>query len=211
MRDDMQDILLNTGRFQAKTKNRKWDGEDETPFEGRRFAWAGGYHPRERQGDRLSPLKKFLAAHYGRPWDKVWSEICEANDNRTLRGFHLRQHVKNYVAQDVLLIDDVPHTPGWRGYFPTWLPWVHPKTGILQAPFEKKPRARKQEDLTHIPVDSNRSYEKMDGIWFEVTRQLVDGYDRTCGHWGPHIEYKKRQLSTKELRSLGIVNNPKAA
>lgn len=43
--------------------------------------------------DRLTPLERWLASHAGRGWNNVYSEFCERFDQRTMKGWHLKDHL----------------------------------------------------------------------------------------------------------------------
>ena len=43
--------------------------------------------------DRLEPLRRYLKTQVGRPWDKVWSEICAYLHPRSTMHQHVRDHV----------------------------------------------------------------------------------------------------------------------
>ena len=49
--------------------------------------------PRKHVGkmfrDKLGPAKRWLAAQVGRPWSKVYSELCAKFDSRTIAGRHV--------------------------------------------------------------------------------------------------------------------------
>ncbi len=47
--------------------------------------------------DRLSCLYRWLRAQIGRPWNDVFSDVCRTNDARSVKGWHLRDHVDQYV------------------------------------------------------------------------------------------------------------------
>jgi hypothetical protein len=49
-----------------------------------------------------------LDAQVGRPWDKVFSEICAHIDRASAVQDHVRDHVAGYVVTHVLLIDGIP-------------------------------------------------------------------------------------------------------
>ncbi len=94
MREDMEDVLLNTGRVGSR-RNRMlqkhhrdyWDAESEKMHQ----TW-----DRETR-DRITPLLRYLRKNCGKPWNKVWADVCKVADNRSLRGNHLRDHVLQYV------------------------------------------------------------------------------------------------------------------
>jgi hypothetical protein len=88
--------------------------------------------------DHLGPLRRFLISNVGRPWDAVYSEICEA----TRRGFPVREHflshVYQYVERSVTLLDGIPchgsgsqHGTPLRNHAGYYL-YVCPKTGLLR-------------------------------------------------------------------------------
>jgi hypothetical protein len=52
--------------------------------------------------DRLAPLRRWLRSHVGRPWSKVFQESCERFDVRTMKGWHLRGHLRSYVETEKL-------------------------------------------------------------------------------------------------------------
>lgn len=50
--------------------------------------------------DKLAPLDRYLQKNAGRPWDKVYSELCQRFDRRTLKGHHLLSgHVDRYTVR----------------------------------------------------------------------------------------------------------------
>jgi hypothetical protein len=84
-------------------------------------ARAYGWWESKELTDRLGPLKRFLYSQVGRPWDKVYRDIRDSIDARTVTGRHLLHHVDQMVWVDV-----PPEGPK---------PWdqlyVHPRTGLL--------------------------------------------------------------------------------
>jgi hypothetical protein len=50
--------------------------------------------------DRLAPLERWLAHHLGRGWNNVYREFCERFDRRTMKGWHLEEHLLGSVGQD---------------------------------------------------------------------------------------------------------------
>lgn len=49
--------------------------------------------------DKLKPLEKYLQANAGRPWDKVYSELCKKFDRRSLQGNHiLTDHIDRHMV-----------------------------------------------------------------------------------------------------------------
>ncbi len=56
-------------------------------------------HGQERVGgsrgfaDRLAPLERWLGSNVGRGWSNVYHEFCERFDKRTMKGWHVRDHL----------------------------------------------------------------------------------------------------------------------
>lgn len=90
-------------------------------------------------GDHLSPVERFLRTNAGRPWDKVFSEICA----ELRKGFpvreHFLRHVRDLVVVHTVLIDGVACGGEGREYgVPiSELRWrrfyVCPKTRLLRV------------------------------------------------------------------------------
>jgi hypothetical protein len=43
--------------------------------------------------DRLMPLERWLGSNVGRGWSNVYHEFCERFDKRTMKGWHVRDHL----------------------------------------------------------------------------------------------------------------------
>jgi len=43
--------------------------------------------------DRLAPLQRWLGRHVGHGWSNVYREFCERHDRRTMKGWHLADHL----------------------------------------------------------------------------------------------------------------------
>lgn len=79
--------------------------------------------------DKLKPLYRYLQANAGRPWDKVYSELCARYDRRTLKGWHLLSgHVDRYTVEG--------HGRGWAHLFRDGA-WVD-RHGILRYTQHKR-------------------------------------------------------------------------
>jgi hypothetical protein len=49
--------------------------------------------------DRLSPLERWLDSQVGRGWTNVYSDFCAKHDRRTMKGWHLFDHMINDVGR----------------------------------------------------------------------------------------------------------------
>ena len=49
--------------------------------------------------DRLAPLERWLDHNIGRGWNNVYREFCERFDRRTMKGWHLGDHLLQMVGR----------------------------------------------------------------------------------------------------------------
>jgi hypothetical protein len=186
MRADMAKVIVERPRKKGGSWHKpkgylrrlRRYGEDGPPVrEGIKACW----HGRTKYlNEHLGPLRRYLDKQVGRPWDKVFSEICAHIDRNSAVQDHVRDHVEDYVATCVLLIDGVPCSGegGWRYGQPLHLfprrPWyVCPRTGLLRrvkVASRKKPRGPKQEALPkYIWVSETLQCRFLDNAWHLVT------------------------------------------
>lgn len=110
MRRDMKDVIVNTTRFQDEASNKEikenrrslvkqlvkqtkiMTQEDREDFD---YTKLNRRNPRRTKefGDRIMPMRRWLRNQVGRPWDQVFSELCDNADERSIRGWHLKDHV----------------------------------------------------------------------------------------------------------------------
>ena len=78
------------------TKGRLRRDDDAPAREGMRRRYK--LHSRKEFNENLAPLRRYLLKQVGRPWDKVFRDICEyiRLDNAVQR--HVRLHIKDFVA-----------------------------------------------------------------------------------------------------------------
>lgn len=131
--------------------------------------------------EHLGPLRRYLDSQVGRPWDKIFSEICAHINRNSAVQDHVRDHVEDYVAIHVLLIDGVPcNGEGrWGNYGRPlqemgWRPWyVCPRTGLLRRVKQiswKRRRKRKTENPPRfVRISDTLQCRFLDGAWHLVT------------------------------------------
>jgi len=216
MRADMKDVIIDTVRrggydsvIRTQISGKTIDELDALPErQGMRRRYNGwGLE----LADRISPLVKFLRVNVGRPWDKVFSEICEHADARSLRGKHLREHVEFEVdTWRERLVKKDQRWPRWRHFY------VDAK-GFLREDTEHHRWQRKpQYDPDKCQI-GDRRFERINACWFEV---WYIKKEKAHQRWdfikqANVVEYsmvevveRKRQLGKKQLRDLGLSNDP---
>jgi hypothetical protein len=131
MRRDMHKVIVERPRYGghgARKGRRPRDLEDEPAKQGMRRPYQSD--PKSLN-EHLGPLRRFLRKQVGRPWNKVYSEICEG-----LRAGHpLHDHVRRHLF-DYVTIENRNLPRAKRRYR---LFYVDARTGILRV---TKPRDR---------------------------------------------------------------------
>lgn len=149
MRKDMGKVVTEAPRYGHKNRSKKtalrirrwdriryYDGKDGLDGPRRISSSRTRQYDRDAKdfSDVLSPLKKFLHRQVGRHWDKVYSEMSQALDKRSLTGRHIWLHVWQFVEKDVMIGPDkkvyrktahLGRRPKVSGLY------IHPKTGVL--------------------------------------------------------------------------------
>lgn len=127
-----------------------------------------------------SPLRRWLDKQVGRPWNRVYSELCATFASRHPRKHDVLHRVNWWVAQrDVTLAADGSVTellPGC-GRYPVDGLYVHPVSGLLQradGPSEAARRRQNREAETaqrlarRRDLGPTRQLHKVDGQWYVV-------------------------------------------
>lgn len=222
MRSDMHEVLIERPRHGWRIKTARgnkpraaeWNGED-----GFDRAYAP---PRVRTkyfNDLLSPLKRWLRSQVGRPWDKVWSELCSGMDSRTVTGRHLMDHARQFVSTDCRVDAEGRIWAFGQRWERSWQPvqglYVDPRSGLLRWR-EPQPRRwfrRIPESSEDVLVEKDGIRWKRRGVWYQVeVRKLernAESGEAADFIWldEPYAVVKKRQLGTRELREAGLAND----
>jgi hypothetical protein len=177
--------------------------------------------------EHLGPLRRFLRKQVGRPWDKVFSEICQNLRVDSAVQSHVRDHLEDFVETCVIEIGGVLCSgkrpvghPLKRGFWKEF--YVCPRSGLLRA-IRSRRVAQKAAPVERIKVDRSREYRLMNGIWYEVALRPIT-YDEfgerdivLRAEVGPLFEREamrtygakvfaasRRQLNKREIRRLKL-------
>jgi hypothetical protein len=179
----------------------------------------------KRLSDHLNPLRRLLRSKVGLPWSQVHSELSQRLDASTMAGRHVLDHVRDYVTENVDMVEGVPYSRegGWRhgkllgtGYHEEF--YVHPDTGMLCLA-AKQPRVSLRivpddwvEPVDSIRADRHHRYQKIDEVWYWVTLAdlpvnvaLWDVVKKTTVRSktpGARYAVDKQQCSKRDLKSL---------
>jgi hypothetical protein len=229
MRDDMSKVVIERPRWGSRRKSRKW-GIRLRPIEGNEFEEQRKFvssarrrqygHDYRHSTDVLGPLRKFLRTNVGRPWNKVYSELCAGLDKRKTTGQHIFDHLRWEVETNCYIGADRKPYDHDRDRKITGF-YVHPVTGLLCYLERTSARTRRKqklvaEELTELKLDRLRSYRLLGDLWFLVTHEFVDGASSEKGtmfdvvhrinvklKWGSNrVAIAKKQCNHDEVQDI---------
>ena len=185
MRPDMHRVLVTRPRLggQVRRKRRKHRFEDMPSHVGMKRTHAFAKADMKMLNEHLQPLRRYLHAQVGRPWDKVWSEIAAGLRVTSAVQKHVRDHVFDFVAKDVSLrgrevwVHEYGHERPLRDSIREL--WVDPRTGILRSNGQRRTwrqarraqlkQAERELQARMVPGKDNVQYHLLaDGAWWEV-------------------------------------------
>lgn len=132
MRSDMHKIIVERPRRSKDLKARALrfrNSLDGPAHLGMRV----GYGYRELN-ENLAPLRRYLHSQVGRPWNKVFGEICSRIDRRNPVQRHIHQHLGQFIATQVEIRDGKVIEYGKFGLTRLASPgelYVDPRTGLI--------------------------------------------------------------------------------
>ena len=124
MRRDMHKVIVERPRVggrRARKGRPPRDLEDHLAKEGIGRPYLADS---KALNEHLGPLRRFLRKQLGRPWNKVYSEICEGLRAGNALGDHVRKHLFDYVTLENL---NLPRAKRRYRLF-----YVDARTGILR-------------------------------------------------------------------------------
>ncbi len=166
------------------------EGEDYDSGARRDFPGGRGKHLNEN----LAPLERYLRKQVGRPWCKVYGEVCAAIDTRSAIGFHVLQHVPDFVATDTFAVGKVVYQRHRLGSeWPVQGLYVHPKTGLLRYAEQRRWRPPEREG-NFVQAGELLEFDKRNGLWFRL--------DFVAGEDGTRMLVSRRQCDRKTIRQI---------
>ena len=188
MRQDMYKIIVE--------RPRRWKGNDAPAARRRnnldgpmRLGIRAGYGSRALN-ENLAPLRRYLQAQVGRPWNKVFSEICAGIDRRNTVQQHIHQHIDDFIAIDVEIrtTGELVDLGGRSSFFipPRTLSqalYVDPRTGLIRLnkgyrQWRKRDAERREREKAAIAsrrriVDDHTILLLLDELWFLVKVEVL--------------------------------------
>jgi hypothetical protein len=179
MRKDMNKVLVERPRRGKDCNERAARRRDdlEGPMQ---LGMRAGYGYRWLN-ENLSPLRRYLRAQVGRPWNKVYGEIAAGIDRRNTVQQHVYQHIDDFIAIQVKLDGDrlVDLRRLHRGDAALMQElYVDPRSGVIRVnkayrswrrDYIKSKRARQAEiEACRRILDDRTQLHLLDGCWFRV-------------------------------------------
>jgi hypothetical protein len=194
MRSDMAKVIVERPRrgggfrYPRAAATGRCGLEDLPRREGIGRPWANNS---KWLNENLAPLRRYLRSQVGRPWDKVFAEVCQHMNRDSATQLHIWQHLKQEVCTDphVIAGDVSRYTgTGFAGHLDEL--YVDPRTGLLRfnAAHDRRTWWRKQRPTrTVVRVDGRREYRKIDGSWWELTLVPL----RANQYWADDVVFRK--------------------
>jgi len=183
VRSDMFKVIVERPRKWKDAGNGATRRRDD--FDGPRFLGMRAGHGRPMLNENLNPLKRYLRAQVGRPWNKVYGEIAAGIDRRNVVQQHIFEHLENFIAlqvewRDGNLIDLRSPAPSFRTgrCEPVQELYVDPRTGLIQPnksyrSYIREWRAEQKVQAAKLArrlrrIDASTLLLRIDGEWYEV-------------------------------------------
>ena len=214
MRADMAKVIVERPRVGSRAKQAAKGyqkrlqryGLDEAPH--RESIYARGGRSKSLN-EHLGPLRRYLRKQVGRPWDKVFSEICEHIRVDSAVQSHVRDHLWDFVELQVVEVDGVPcYGSGWFSGRPIaqWgrqTLYVCPRTGLLRE-IKTEKRPRRAVEVKHVRIDADRVWWRLGEIWFEVVFRALTTV--TFDDWDHVLRMPAREVTASlAMRTYGAL------
>ncbi len=151
---------------------------------GRRARYYDNHFCVKEQREDAKPFYRFLESQVGRKWDEVYSDIRFVADGRSYCGSVLLRIIASRCSVKLF-------GKGSKYHFGSD-PFFVDENGILQRSDCDRKREEKLKPITEIYISPLLSFEKRDGIWYEVKYQK---------HLGPVVLHRTDPIMEEYLCS----------
>jgi hypothetical protein len=199
MRKDMSKVL--TERPRTKCKYRRYSNNSERSIDDfqQKESMKLRHIERKSFSDLLGPLYRFIGSRVGKPWNDVYSEICQNLKPTSTLQQHLLDHVKTIVLTNVIVEGEFIRRPiddrylNVTSYKKYKLYYVDPTTGILCKakifPYEKP----KKE--TTVISNGMTQYRLINKVWYVLELTYIPPVEETVV---VKDSYHKEETITRE-------------
>lgn len=232
-RSHSSDRVASRSRRRNAKQRMHVDPEDSAPSEGMKNTYKHSTKAsnfRKDFGEHLSPLYGFLNKQVGRPWNDVFSEICEQITIDSTVQRHIREHVFDLVEINIRIINGKPHEfnpyayandrrgwilhSDWRRRGKHRQMYVDPEDGILKmSPVEPPPWKLKVEEnqseklkTLYFPKDDLLTrYHRINGVWYAIGYRKLNDEEKARGGAGYYYnDYNSiTEVTTRRWQSAG--------
>lgn len=155
---------------------------EEQPKRERMKLRGGG---RKHLNEHLSPLRRYLASQVGKPWDKIFADVCRYVDRSSAVQDHVRDHIEDYVGTHVYAENGkLYHASGRAIGRPLYtLFYVCPRSRLLRAtPGLRRSAYGDHLERLHIRLlGGGNALIRYEGAWHLVT---FDRFPKDAFTWG---------------------------
>jgi hypothetical protein len=152
---------------------------------------------KELKSINYSALQRLLKKHVGRPWNIVYSELCEVNTKSDIPADQFKHAINQLVNKSVELTkDSVKITDNFWATFNNFF-YVHPENGLLCF-YKSKRKKKSPPPITKLKQD-DQEFELIDDSWYRITFGQ-DTYDFYRCKWIPNRI--KQTCNKKELKII---------
>lgn len=187
MRPDLNKLLCERERSRSKDKFRNFRNTKRIKeFEGSRLTRGITYgYDSKVFNENLNPLYNFIRSCKGKNWDKVYSEICQTFDKRSVINQHVLDHLFQFVERNVIRRDDgdLYILSTYNGMIPLRDSlsefYVHPETKILTKNTGLRPwrtvyrdraaKVKAEKFAVERDIGEGVKAKKDKGIWYIET------------------------------------------
>ena len=225
MRSDMDRVIITPPRYggDSSRRGRKVRGGwDNLPIkQGMKKPHHNGWGTKY-QSDFLNPLYGFLRKNVGRPWNDVWSDVCQFSSRGYVTNhvrFHTAEAVDHLVLKDgkLWLVGHGGYSSGKWTRFESksrWETFYIDLLGIL-CTTQRVREASKPKRMTKFELDDGSELRLLDGLWFQIVEREVElgpgPVSRWTGRRDPPITYmetvSKQALGKRDLKYWGLQNH----
>lgn len=222
MRKDMPKVIVERPRRGAWTSSKSRSKEaratiDEDNHPKRSSMKPRGEGYRKELNENLAPLQRYLDAHVGRPWDKVYSDMRKHLSPKNAVQMHIMQHIAHMVYTDAKRGDD-------GKYYSLKYTWHSPHElsegslfvdahGTLRrykakfAGVRRRWRKKESEAPKNEVVIKGKKYQKIHGHWYLSIDYTTIEYNFITQKHEELVHWDCKQLNKRELKALNLKND----
>lgn len=204
MRKDMAKVIVERERLGGKYNRKGKKPRSLSDFSTKESMKKPYRFDPKQLNENLKPLKRFLYSQVGRPWDKVFSEICENIRLTSAVQKHVRDHVFDYVHKNVQVEGKkVYFQRTYRGIFSELFDralYVHPKNGLLKE-YRTNSFKREKYEGTHPLEEILNKLVQGSGVSFSIKKNTFLRFE------GKSTTGKTPSVANARIDAAVIINN----